>query len=103
MNDLEPTVRSRELGRVLSQVMAVIGMSQIDLARELDWSPSMVSRMISGKRPVSAEQMSGVLGVLRITGPKRRYLMGIARRATEPGWWQEFGNRLPAELPTLLF
>jgi hypothetical protein len=29
--------------------------------------------------------------------------MGIARRATERGWWQEFGNRLPVELPTLLF
>ena len=76
-------------------------MSQIELARELDWSPSMVSRMISGKRPVGAELMSGVLGVLRITGAKRRHLMKMARRATELGWWQEFGDRLPPELTTL--
>jgi transcriptional regulator with XRE-family HTH domain len=81
--------------------MAAIGMSQIELAKELDWSPSMVSRMISGKRPVSAELMSGVLGVLRITGLKRRQLMALARRATELGWWQEFGDRLPPELTTL--
>ncbi|HEY0452335.1 helix-turn-helix transcriptional regulator [Actinophytocola sp.] len=81
--------------------MAAIDMSQIELARELDWSPSMVSRMISGKRPVSAELMSGVLGVLRITGAQRRELMRMARRATELGWWQEYGNRLPPELTTL--
>ncbi|MPZ81462.1 MAG: XRE family transcriptional regulator [Actinophytocola sp.] len=101
MNDLEPTIRSRELGLALSRQMDVLDMSQLALARELEWSPSMVSRMISGKRPVSAELMSGVLGVLRITGPKRRELMEMARRATERGWWQEFGNRLPPELTTL--
>ncbi|WP_291419298.1 helix-turn-helix transcriptional regulator [Actinophytocola sp.] len=101
MNDQEPTIRSRELGLALSRKMAAIGMSQIELARELKWSPSMVSRMISGKRPVSPELMSGVLGVLRITGPKRHELMEMARRATELGWWQEYGNRLPPELKTL--
>ncbi|HEY0692121.1 MAG TPA: helix-turn-helix transcriptional regulator [Kribbella sp.] len=102
MFDLEPTVRSRELGLVLSRKMSAIDMSQGDLARELDWSPSMVSRMISGKRPVSAELMSGVFGVLRITGAERRRLMAIARRVTQRGWWQEFGNRLPVELTTLV-
>ncbi|MPZ80259.1 MAG: XRE family transcriptional regulator [Actinophytocola sp.] len=101
MNDQEPTIRSRELGLALSRKMDAIDMSQIQLARELEWSPSMVSRMISGKRPVGAELMSGVLGVLRITGPKRRELMEMARRATELGWWQEFGDRLPPELTTL--
>lgn len=101
MNDQEPTIRSRELGLALSRKMDAIEMSQIELARELEWSPSMVSRMISGKRPVGAELMSGVLGVLRITGPKRRELMEMARRATELGWWQEFGDRLPPELTTL--
>lgn len=101
MNDQEPTIRSRELGLALSRKMDIIEMSQIQLARELEWSPSMVSRMISGKRPVCPELMSGVLGVLRITGPKRRELMEMARRATERGWWQEFGDRLPPELVTL--
>ncbi|MPZ80878.1 MAG: helix-turn-helix domain-containing protein [Actinophytocola sp.] len=96
MQDQDPTVRSRELGRLLSDALATIGMNQIALARELDWSPSTVSRMISGKRPVSAELMSGVLGVLRVTGEQRRYIMKISRAVAESGWLREVGDRQPA-------
>lgn len=96
MQDHDPTVRSRELGRLLSEAMKAIGMTQNALADELDWSASTVSRMITGKRPVGAEQMSGVLGVLRVTGEKRRYAMAIARRATDLGWLRELGDRRPA-------
>lgn len=95
MHDHDPTVRSRELGRLLSEELATIGMTQFALARELGWSPSMVSRMISGRRPVSAELMSGVLGVLRVTGEKRRYAMSISRSVTESGWLRELGDGLP--------
>lgn len=101
MQDQEPTVRAWEIGHIISQRMNEIGMSQIELARLLEWSPSMVSRMITGKRPVSAELMSAVLALLGITGRKRRSLMAMARRATELGWWQEFGACLPLDLTTL--
>lgn len=101
MQDQEPTVRSWEIGLVLAKKLDEIGMSQSELASQLEWSPSMVSRMITGKRPVSAELMSGVLGVLRITGRARRALMDMARRAAERGWWQDFGDRLPLDLASL--
>jgi hypothetical protein len=45
--------------------------------------------------------VSAVLAVGRIVGPKRQELLEIARHATERGWWQDFGDRLPAELRTL--
>ncbi|HWM01949.1 MAG TPA: Scr1 family TA system antitoxin-like transcriptional regulator, partial [Actinophytocola sp.] len=57
--------------------------------------------MINGKRCVSSEDVSAVLAIGRIVGPKRNELLDMARHATERGWWQEYGDRLPAELRTL--
>jgi hypothetical protein len=101
MYDQEPTVRSRELGLALLRAIGTAGLNQSDLANLLAWSPSKVSRMISGKRCASSEDVAAVLAVGRIVGPKRQELLEMARHATERGWWQEFGDRLPAELRTL--
>jgi plasmid maintenance system antidote protein VapI len=92
MFDQDPTVRSREVGWFIAGAAEAAGMNQLAMARALDWSPSMVSRMISGKRPVSAENVSGVLGLLRVTGLKRKYAMSLARRATEHGLTRELGD-----------
>ena len=101
MDDDEPTVRSRELGLALHRAMQVAGINQSTLAYKLEWTPSRVSRMLSGKRRVSLLDMSAALAVLGITGPKRRELLRLASDAAQPGWWQEYGDRLPAELCTL--
>src|SRR5262245_18819586 len=101
MYDHEPTVRSRELGLALLRAIGTAGLNQSDLAELLAWSPSKVSRMISGKRCASPEDVSAVLAVGGIVGPKRQELLDMARHATERGWWQDFGDRLPAELRTL--
>lgn len=101
MYDHEPTVRSRELGLALLRAIGTAGLNQSDLANLLAWSPSKVSRMISGKRCASPEDVSAVLAVGGIVGPKRQELLEMARHATERGWWQDFGDRLPAELQTL--
>lgn len=76
-------------------------MNQSTLAGRLKWQPSRVSRMLSGKRRVSLLDMSAVLAVLNITGPKRQELLRIATDAAQAGWWQEYGDRLPPELRTL--
>jgi len=101
MEDQEPTVRSRELGLALQRAIGTVGLNQNELARLMSWSPSKVSRMINGKRCVSSEDVSAVLAIGRIVGPKRNELLDMARHATERGWWQEYGDRLPAELRTL--
>jgi hypothetical protein len=101
MYDHEPTVRSRELGLALLRAIGTAGLNQSDLANVLAWSPSKVSRMISGKRCASPEDVSAVLAIGGIVGPKRQELLEMARHATERGWWQDFGDRLPTELRTL--
>ena len=101
MYDQEPTVRSRELGLALQRAIGTAGLNQSDLAELLAWSPSKVSRMISGKRCASPEDVSAVLAVGGVVGPKREELLELARHATERGWWRDFGDRLPVELRTL--
>ncbi|HEY3895302.1 MAG TPA: helix-turn-helix transcriptional regulator, partial [Pseudonocardiaceae bacterium] len=58
MDDREPTIRSRELGEGLRRAMHNAGLSGKDVAKLLDLSPSWVSRLISGKRNVTAVQAS---------------------------------------------
>ena len=89
MYDQEPTVRSRELGLALLRAIGTAGLNQSDLATMLAWSPSKVSRMISGKRCASTEDVAAVLAVGGIVGPKRQELLDMARHATERGWWQD--------------
>lgn len=101
MDDDEPTVRSHELGLAVHHAMRAAGLNQTDLARKLKWVPSRVSRMLSGKRRVSLVDMSAVLAVLDIAGPKRQELLRLAADAAQPGWWQEYGDRLPPVLHTL--
>jgi plasmid maintenance system antidote protein VapI len=101
MYDHEPTVRSRELGMALQRAIGTAGLNQSDLAELLAWSPSKVSRMISGKRCPSPEDVSAVLALGGVVGQKRQELLELARHAAECGWWQDYGACLPADLPTL--
>ena len=94
-------MRSRELGLALQRAIGTAGLNQSDLAGLLAWSPSKVSRMISGKRCTSSEDVSAVLAVGGVVGPEREALLELARHATERGWWRDFGARLPVELRTL--
>jgi hypothetical protein len=101
MMDREPTIRARELGLALSRAAEAQDIRVVDMARRLGWPASKVSRLYSGKRGASTEDVSAVLAHCGITGPKRAELMDMARHANERGWWQEYGTCLPPELRTL--
>ncbi|MGH3878202.1 MAG: helix-turn-helix domain-containing protein [Actinophytocola sp.] len=101
MHDHEPTVRSRELGLALSRAAAAKGLIGRELAELLGWSPSKISRLLSGKRGASSEDIAAFLAICGITGPKRDALIRLTRDSYEPSWWLEFGERLPSQLTTL--
>jgi hypothetical protein len=43
-----------------------------------------------------------VLAVCGIKGPAKQNLIQLAAHAHEPGWWQDYDDRLPIELQTLI-
>jgi transcriptional regulator with XRE-family HTH domain len=102
MQDREPTIRSRELGEGLRRAMQHAGLTGKDVARLLDLSPSWVSRLISGKRNVTAVQASAFLAVCRAPSAERERLLELCDDQHTPGWFQQHGSRLPLQLVTLI-
>jgi transcriptional regulator with XRE-family HTH domain len=98
----EPTMRSRELGEGLRQVMQNAGLTGKEAARLLDVSPSFVSMLLSGKRNASEVDVAAFLGVCRAKGPGRDRLLALCREQDTPGWFQQHGSRLPKQLVTLI-
>ncbi|NUT53664.1 MAG: helix-turn-helix domain-containing protein [Saccharothrix sp.] len=76
-------------------------MSMLDVAKELGWSESKVSRLETGQRPLSAEEIAAFLAVLRVTGEQRDRLMAMARTPDEPAWLDTIRSGLTGDSVTL--
>lgn len=102
MKDREPTVRSRELGEGLRRAMEYAGFNASSLARELDWSPGRVSRLLAGKRGGSGYDVTAVVTACGVKGAERDRLMSLALDNDRPGWHQQHGRTLPKQIRTLI-
>lgn len=101
MTERQPTVRMRELGLTIHRAAQAKGLTGSVIARQLGWPEAKVSRLFTGRRRVEPVDLAAIMAICDIRGPKHVELMEIARRAAEPGWWQDYGDRLPPELQTL--
>ena len=102
MAERDTTVRSRELGEGLRAVLERAGLTGKDVARKLDWSPSDVSRLLTGKRGIRETDVATFLGMCSVKKPEHDRLMALCREANKPGWHQQHGSRLPKQLRTYL-
>lgn len=57
-------VNQQEVGRRLTQVREAAGMKQAELARRITWSPAVLSRVESGERPLSADELKTVMDAI---------------------------------------
>ena len=85
MSNREATVRSRELGDGLRQVMRQAGLTGKEAAYLLGWSPSWVSRLLSGKRGATEVDVAAFLGVCRVKSPERDRLLALCGEQDTPG------------------
>ena len=96
MFDHVPTVRARHLGCELNRAMQKTGRNASDIAGELGWSPSKVSRALSGKRAPSTEDVSAFLALCGVVGSQRNELITLTKTDLyAPFWWQDYGRCLP--------
>lgn len=68
-----------------------------DVASQLGWSESVVSRLETGNRNIDAEEVSALLAIYGVTGPERDKLMTMARTPDESSWLDRGLPGLPAE------
>src|SRR6266508_4073547 len=97
-----PTVRRRQLGRELRRLREQNGVLAEQLAERLQCSPSRISRIETARIRISPGTVHEILDALSIDGGERSRLVGLARDAEEPGWWQAYSDALPYEYSTLI-
>lgn len=91
---MRPTVRSRRLGRLLSDYRLTKGLSGTELAARLGIHQGTWSKIESGKTRLSPALLSKVVEVLKIPPAAAAQLDSLRRTAEEPGWWQDYGDIL---------
>jgi transcriptional regulator with XRE-family HTH domain len=68
----------KEVGRRLAQVREAAGMKQTELAQKITWSPAVLSRVESGERDLSADELGILLEA--IDTPEARHLSTALNR-----------------------
>lgn len=100
--DEDTTVRGRELGEGLRNALQTAGLPGKEVARRLGWSPSKVSRLLTGKRGTTEVDVAAVLALCGTTGHERKRMLELCREMNNHGWLQQHGGHLPRQLRTLI-
>lgn len=92
-----PGPKAAGLGAELRAIRAGLKLSMAEVATQLGWSESTVSRLETGRRNTNAEEVSALLVVYGVTGAERDRLMTAARAPDEASWHDPGLPGLPAE------
>jgi transcriptional regulator with XRE-family HTH domain len=92
-----PTVRRILLGYQLRQLRESKGISRADAAYKIRGSESKISRVELGRVGFKIRDVEDLLTFYGVEDPAvRASFLTLAREANEPGWWQKYGESLPA-------
>jgi transcriptional regulator with XRE-family HTH domain len=96
------TARRRELGAELRRIRESRGYNGMELAEQLQWTTTMLSRAETGKRPMTVAEVATYTGFCGVTGERQRKLIDLL---DEPDDYRikRHPGRLPDELRTLIF
>jgi transcriptional regulator with XRE-family HTH domain len=96
------TVRARGLGAELRELREAKKLTTREVAKDLGWSASTVSRTENGMRNISSEDVAALLVLYGVTGKERDRLLTMARESDQPGWWETQHPGLPSQLTALI-
>lgn len=87
-NPRQATVISRGLSGELRELRKSKKLSLRKVATLLDWEPSKLSRMETGKQGIKVADVASLLVVYGVTGAERDRLLKMAERSDDTGWWE---------------
>jgi transcriptional regulator with XRE-family HTH domain len=91
-----PTVQRLVLGGHLRRLREEAGMTTERAALSIRGSHSKISRMEHGRVGFKERDIADLLTLYGVgTGDEREVLLGLAREANTPGWWQGYSDILP--------
>jgi transcriptional regulator with XRE-family HTH domain len=83
----DPAAHRRHLQRELRRYRSEAGLTQRDVAQELEWSPSKVIRIESGNVAVSTTDLRALLALYKVTDPPTvEELVDNARSSRKASW-----------------
>lgn len=93
----DPTYARRLLGSQLSELRGKTGLSASRVASRINASQSKISRIESGRLPVTEHDLKSLIDLYGVTDPdERRRLIDLARQTIGAAWWQEYGDLVPS-------
>lgn len=94
-SDQGPIVQSALLRTELVRLRKEKKLTQEQVARQLEWSPSKLIRVEGGKNAITRTDLQALLGVYDVTSEGRQErLQALARGAREPAWWNAYRGEL---------
>ncbi|MEU4618363.1 helix-turn-helix transcriptional regulator [Actinoplanes sp. NPDC023801] len=91
-----PTVLRILLGSQLRKLREAQGITREAAGYEIRASGSKISRMELGRVSFKERDVTDLLTMYGVSdSAERDALIGLARQANNPGWWQHFGDVLP--------
>lgn len=90
-DEVNPTLRRRELGFLLRQLRADRGLSVEDVTSRAMFSPTKLSRLETGRVGATPRDIRDLCIVYGITDTaERERLMELAREGKQRAWWQPY-------------
>ncbi|WP_084792216.1 helix-turn-helix domain-containing protein [Actinopolyspora mortivallis] len=80
--------RAQALSKELKQARNERGLTVRALADMLGWSHARVSRIENARQGITVEDVSTLLGYLRVASDDRDRLIKMTRELHEPAWWE---------------
>src|SRR5215470_2780044 len=78
MTEMMSTARRRELGAAMRLHRQRRGLSGLDMAERLEWTPTMLSRAETGKRPVSKLEVLKYTTLCGVNAATQQKLLKLA-------------------------
>lgn len=92
-----PTVRRRRLAAELRRLRELTMRTGDEVAAQLKWSPSKISRLETAKTGAKVSDVRKLLDLYGVAGTHREELVTLAREAGRKGWWEVYSDALPAD------
>ncbi len=98
-----PLVQRRRLRTELKKARQTSGLTQDQVAGEMDWSLSKIIRIESASSGISANDLKALLQLYGVKDPGQvDSLVALARAARERSWWSAYRDVAPSSLLQLI-
>jgi transcriptional regulator with XRE-family HTH domain len=92
----------RQLGAELRRLRDRAQRTVADVAGELGWSESKLSRIETANSGIRRPDLERLLGVYTVEATERSRLLALAGQSRQRSWWEAYGDALPDAYETYI-